>query len=123
MKGMTPAQVIAQHPEWKGLWYDSPDGQYGRPAAFYQQLQALNLGEVWQRVNAPVLVIRGASDSIMSRTDGEAIAQIVNQVHPGRAQYLEIADMTHGATVKGEFHDELLYTILTWMKEQLTARN
>jgi len=36
MKGMTPGQVIAQHPEWKELWYDSPDGQYGRPAAFYQ---------------------------------------------------------------------------------------
>ena len=52
-KGMTPGQVIAQHPEWSGLWYDSPDGQYGRPAAFYQQLQALNLGELWQGVKAP----------------------------------------------------------------------
>jgi hypothetical protein len=33
--GLTPAQVITQHPEWKSLWYDSPDGQYGRPADFY----------------------------------------------------------------------------------------
>ncbi len=49
IKGMTPGQVIAQHPEWKSLWYDAPDGQYGRPAAFYQQLQALNLGEAWPR--------------------------------------------------------------------------
>src|SRR5262249_44602603 len=40
IKGMTPGQVLAQHPEWKSLWYDSADGQYGRPAAFYQQLQA-----------------------------------------------------------------------------------
>jgi len=119
MKGMTPAQVITQHPEWKALWYDSPDGQYGRPAAFYQQLQALNLGEVWQRVDAPVLVIRGTSDTIMSRADSEAIVQIVNQVHPGRAQYVEIAGMTHDATVNGEFQDELLHTILTWMKDRL----
>ena len=80
MKGMTPGQVIAQHPEWKSLWYDTPDGQYGRPAAFYQQLQALNLGEAWQKVTAPVLVIRGGADDIMSRADSEAIAQIVNQV-------------------------------------------
>ncbi len=28
VKGMTPGQVIAQHPEWKSLWYDTPDGQY-----------------------------------------------------------------------------------------------
>jgi len=110
-------------PEWKDLWYDLPDGQYGRPAAFYQQLQALNLGQAWQRVTAPVLVIRGNNDTIMSRADSEAIVQIVNQAHPGHAQYLEIAGMTHGATVKGEFDDELLRTILTWMKQQLAVKN
>ena len=71
----------------KPFGYDSPDGQYGRPAAFYQQLQALNLGEVWQSVNAPVLVIRGTGDNIMSRADSEAIVQIVNHVHPGHARY------------------------------------
>ena len=121
IKGMTPGQVIAQHPEWKSLWYDAPDGQYGRPAAFYQQLQALNLGEAWQKVNERVLVIRGAADSIMSRADSEAIAQIVNQIHPGHARYLQIDDMTHGFTVNGKFHEELIPTILTWMKEQLAT--
>ncbi|SRR6266496_935929 len=113
MKGMTPGQIIAQHPEWKGLWYDAPDGQYGRPASFYQQLQSLNLGEAWQKVNEPVLVIRGTGDNIMSRSDSEAIARIVNQVHPGHARYLEIEDMTHGFTVNGKFYDELVPTLLT----------
>jgi pimeloyl-ACP methyl ester carboxylesterase len=42
---MTPGEIVDHHPEWKSLWYDERDGQYGRPAAFYQQLQALNLGE------------------------------------------------------------------------------
>jgi pimeloyl-ACP methyl ester carboxylesterase len=119
MKGMTPGQVIAHHPEWKSLWYDSADGQYGRPAAFYQQLQALNLGEAWQKVNQPVLVIHGSADSIMSRADSEAIAQIVNQVHPGHARYLEIDGMTHGFTVKDRFCEELIPIILAWMREQL----
>ncbi len=118
MRGMTPGQVIAQHPEWKGYWYDTPEGQYGRPAAFYQQLQSLNLGEAWQKVNAPVLVIRGSADDIMSRADSEAIAQIVNQVHPGRARYLEIEGMGHGFTVGGTFHDALVPTVLQWMREQ-----
>jgi pimeloyl-ACP methyl ester carboxylesterase len=121
MKGMTPGRVIAQHPEWKELWYDSPDGQYGRPAAFYQQLQALNLGEVWQKVNAPVLVLRGTRDSIMSRADSEAIVQIVNQVHPGRARYVEVDGMTHGFNVNGKFDDEVIQVVLNWMKEQLAA--
>ena len=122
VKGMAPGQVIAQHPEWKRLWYDAPDGQYGRPAAFYQQLQALNLGEVWQRVNSPVLVVRGTNDSIMSRADSEAIAQIVNQAHPGHARYLEIDGATHDFSVQGKFYDQLVPTILNWIEEQLAAK-
>jgi pimeloyl-ACP methyl ester carboxylesterase len=123
IKGMTPGQVIAQHPEWKDIWSAGPDytadGQYGRPAAFYQQLQALNLGEVWQNVKAPVLVIRGSADTIMSRADSEAIAQIVNQSHPGHARYFQVDGMTHGFTVNGKFHDALIPMILQWMREQL----
>jgi len=118
MKGMTPGQVLVQHPEWRELWYDSPDGQYGRPAAFYQQLQALNLGERWQGVNAPALVIRGTADTIMSHADSEAIAEIVNQVHPGHARYLEVKGMTHGFKVHGNFYSPLIPTVLDWMKEQ-----
>jgi pimeloyl-ACP methyl ester carboxylesterase len=125
VKGMTPGQVVAQHPEWKELWYgtpgyDKPDGQYGRPAAFYQQLQALNLGEAWQNVSAPVLVIRGTADSIMSRADSEAIAQIVNQVHPGHARYVEMDGMTHGFTVNGKFDDPVVSTVVDWMRQQLS---
>jgi pimeloyl-ACP methyl ester carboxylesterase len=111
--------VIAQHPEWKDLWYDTPNGQYGRPAAFYQQLQALNLGEAWQKVNAPVLVIRGSADDIMSQADSQAIAEIVNRVHPGHARYLEIEGMGHGLTVSGKFYDALVPAVLDWMKQQL----
>ena len=109
-KGMTPGQIVTQHPEWKTLWYDSPDGQYGRPAAFYQQLQALNLGETWQSVQEPVLVLHGSADTVMSRADSEAIAQIVNQAHPGYARYLEIDGMAHGFTLKEKFVEDLVPT-------------
>ena len=119
VKGMTPGEVIAQHPEWKALWNDAPDGQYGRPAAFYQQLQALNLGEVWQNVTAPVLVVRGTGDNIMSRTDSEAIVRIVNQVHPDHARYLQVEDLTHDLTINGKFDDDLIPAVLNWMKAQL----
>src|SRR6516225_6558306 len=120
--GMTPGEVIAKHPEWKDLWYDAPDGQYGRPAAFYQQLEALNLGEIWQNVSVPVLVIRGKADTIMSRADSEAIAQIVNKVHPGRARYLEIDSMAHDFMVHDKFYDGIVATILSWINEQLATK-
>ena len=67
-------------------------------------------------MSAPVLVIRGGADEIMSRADSEAIAQIVNQVHPGHARYLEVEGMDHGFTVKGKFHDDLVPLVTAWMR-------
>jgi pimeloyl-ACP methyl ester carboxylesterase len=112
---MTPGEVLGQHPEWKSLWYDSADGQYGRPAAFYQQLQGLNLGRAWQEVNAPVLVIHGSEDEFMSRSDSQAIAENVNRVHPGQARFVEIEGMTHGFTVDKKFHADLVSMVLEWI--------
>ncbi|HWZ81622.1 MAG TPA: alpha/beta hydrolase [Terriglobales bacterium] len=117
--GMKPGEVVTQHPEWKGLWYDAPDGQYGRPAAFYQQLQALNLGDAWQKVTVPVLVIRGTSDSIMSDVDARSIASNVNKSHPGMARYVEVPGGDHLLSVHGKLVDDVVPTMMTWMREQL----
>lgn len=119
---MTPGEIIRQHPEWKEVWYDTPDGQYGRPTAFYQQLQSLNLGDVWQNVNAPVLVIHGTGDTIMSRADAQAIFETVNHVHPGHARYREIDGMDHLLTVNNKLQSDLVPEILQWIKEQLRTK-
>ncbi len=116
----TPGEILRQRPEWKGLWYDSADGQYGRPAAFFQQLQDADLGRAWESVRAPLLVIRGSEDEYMSRADSETIAESVNHAHPGQARHLEIDGMTHGFAVKGTFHAALVATVLNWMREQLS---
>jgi pimeloyl-ACP methyl ester carboxylesterase len=119
MHRMTPGEVMAQHPEWKALWYDVPDGQYGRPAAFYQQLQDLNLGKVWQELTAPVLVLHGGADTIMSRSDSHAIADIVNRGHPGHATYIEIDGADHLLAVHDQLDDKVVPTIIDWLRKQL----
>jgi pimeloyl-ACP methyl ester carboxylesterase len=116
---MTPGEVIAKHPEWKSLWYDAPDGQYGRPAAFYQQLQDLNLGKVWQDVSAPVLVIHGSADTIMSPSDSRAIADIVSRSHPGHATYIEIDGANHLLEVHNKLADKIAPAMIDWMQKQL----
>ena len=116
---ITPGEILRKHPEWKSLWYDAPDGQYGRPAVFYQQLQDLNLGEVWEKVSAPVLVIYGSADTIMSHSDAHAIFETVNHAHLSHATYLEIENMDHLLTVDGKFYDALVPKILDWIKAQL----
>ena len=115
---MKPGEILAQHTDWKSLWYDTPDGQYGRPAAFYQQLQDLNLGQVWESVNAPVLVIHGSADTIMSQSDSRAIADIVNRAHPGRASYREIEGADHLLAVHNKLDEKVVPLMLDWMRKQ-----
>jgi pimeloyl-ACP methyl ester carboxylesterase len=115
---MTPGEILKQHADWAGIWYDEPDGQYGRPAAFYQQLQDLNLGEAWSAVKAPVLVLRGSSDSIMSFNDSFAIADIVNRAGLGRAVFVEVPGADHLLSVNGKLADSVVPKILGWMKAQ-----
>jgi pimeloyl-ACP methyl ester carboxylesterase len=129
-KKMTPAEVIRQKPHLAGLWYDLPEHQYGRPAAFYHQLQELNLAAAWSKVSQPVLLIYGEYDWIMSRSDHEWIAEMVNRNRPGAARFVAIPKMDHSLTAhetqkqafenmgSGNFVESLIPLIMDWLKEQ-----
>jgi len=125
----TPKEILAAHPEWKGIWDDGDTTQYGRPSAFYQQLQDLNLGEVWAAVKVPVLVVRGEYDWIMPRADGYAIVDSVNASGP-HAKYVELPRVTHGlsqfdslvATTKGgrgEYFKQVETIVTDFLKDVL----
>ena len=72
----------------------------------------------WQNVDAPVLVVRASKDTVMSRADSSAIADIVNRVHPGRARYVEVDEMSHGFTRVKKFYAEVVSIVLDWAKEK-----
>jgi pimeloyl-ACP methyl ester carboxylesterase len=92
----TPAAILAEHPEFKPIWYDEPEHQYGRPARFYQQLQQLNLAEAWLKVNVPVLAVHGEYDWIMSADDYRLLVASVNARHPGSATFMDWPHADHG---------------------------
>lgn len=95
LEGRTPAEVIRLHPELKGVWYDEPAHQYGRPAAYYHQLQALDVGAAWSKVSVPALIVWGEYDWIMSREDQVMLVDAVNASAPGKAQLLTVPRMDH----------------------------
>ena len=91
-----PAEVFATHPELRAVWVgDDDDHLYGRPIAFYQQLQQLNLERAWSQVRVPVLALHGQYDWIMSRDDHERIVALVNDNLPGAAEFVELAATGH----------------------------
>jgi pimeloyl-ACP methyl ester carboxylesterase len=73
---LTPARVEQRYPPLRGVWYDEPDSQYGRPASFYQQLQSLDLIAAWRKVHARTLVVWGEYDWIMDRSDQELLQDL-----------------------------------------------
>jgi pimeloyl-ACP methyl ester carboxylesterase len=124
-----PGDVIRDHPHLAPLWPGDPVRQYGRPAEFYWQLQGLNLGEVWSKVDVPTLALWGEHDWVMSREDHELIAALVNKNRPGAGTFRAVSKMNHGYLIhdtleqsfrdsgSGKFHEGLVDEIVAWMKE------
>jgi pimeloyl-ACP methyl ester carboxylesterase len=121
--------VVRGRPRLAALWLDEPGHQYGRPAAFYHQVQALNLAEAWARVRVPTLIVTGEYDWIMSQDDADIMADLVNRNRAGlatlvrwpRASHELVQYPTRQAAFTGEggtFDDALITLIVTWMKRQ-----
>lgn len=131
IKGKRVDQILKENPELAVLWPEGKDHAhlYGRPLAFYQQLQNLNLAAAWSRVKVPTLVLHGQYDWIMSREEHELIAQYVNANQPGAARFIEVpemghtfqhylsfADAFHGK--EAPFDPKAVQLITDWLKEQ-----
>jgi pimeloyl-ACP methyl ester carboxylesterase len=126
IEGRTPGEVLRRHPDWKPLWNDADDGQYGRPAAFFQQLQRLNLAEAWSGVRAPTLVIHGERDWIMSADDHRIIARIVAAngapstlvEAPATNHLLERLAESARHDASGSYNDAIGARIIDWLRDQ-----
>ena len=133
IKNKTVDQILQENSELADLWPEGKDHAhlYGRPLAFYQQLQKLNLAAAWGRVKVPTLVLHGQFDWIMSREDHELIAEYVNANRPGAARFVEVpemghtfqhylsfADAFHGK--EAEFNPKVVQLLIDWLKQQPT---
>jgi pimeloyl-ACP methyl ester carboxylesterase len=125
IRKQTPGDVTRAKPQLAGLWSDEPAHQYGRPAAYFQQLQTLNLAAAWEKIDAPVLAIWGGHDWTMSREDHEALARFGRH---GLSRFVELPRTTHGLRENvsdersfnnlrtGSFNQSIVPLILNWTK-------
>src|SRR5215469_2010965 len=95
LERQAPEQIFVSQPGLRSLWQGDPQHQYGRPIAYYQQLQDLNLMAAWSAVRAPTLVLHGEFDWIMSRSDLEMMAALINHNAPGAAEFVELPATGH----------------------------
>jgi pimeloyl-ACP methyl ester carboxylesterase len=128
----TPGEVLKLRPHLAPLWYDAPDGQYGRPAAFYHQVAALNPERAWASLDVPVLVLYGEYDWIMSPAEHHRIAEVVNTTQPGRATLRQLPRTSHGLKTyaraqdafdgrDGQHDDTAVQHIVEWLRTAVPA--
>jgi pimeloyl-ACP methyl ester carboxylesterase len=125
--------VLKEQPQLADLWPGGKDHAhlYGRPLAFYQQLQKVNLAAAWSRVTAPTYALHGEFDWIMSREDHQLIAAYVS-ANGGDAYAYEVPKMGHtfqhylslADAFKGKeasFDPKVIELLIDWlMKEGVT---
>lgn len=125
---LTPGEVLRRKPHLRDAWYEGPEHMYGRSAAFFHQLQELNLEEAWSQVDVPTLAIHGEYDWIMSEEDHQIIADLVDRSRPGAGRFESIPGMDHNYLVYdsaqkafdgegGEFAESIVPLILNWLQE------
>jgi pimeloyl-ACP methyl ester carboxylesterase len=132
IKGRPMDDIVKEQPQLAELWPEGKDYAhlYGRPLAFYEQLQKLNLADAWSRVKAPTYVLRGAFDWIMSREDSELIANYVNRngdlalfyeiPNTGHTfqHYLNLADAFKGK--RAQFDPKITELLADWLNKAIT---
>jgi len=127
----TPQQVALEKPHLTSLWYDDPAHQYGRPAKFYMQIQDFNFMKTWSETKAPVLIVAGEYDWIMSLDDSQLLLDMINTKTPGRATLHIARGMDHHWSVyaspqeafdevNGGYAQNTVDEMIQWMKDMVS---
>ncbi len=97
IKGRAVEEIVRERSTLGEIWPEGGDRAhlYGRPIAFFAQLQKLNLAAAWSRVKVPSLFLHGQFDWIMSREDPELMARYVNANKSGLAEFKELPATGH----------------------------
>jgi pimeloyl-ACP methyl ester carboxylesterase len=124
-----PAHIVAADPRCRD-WI-----AYPAPVSYMRQWSDLNLAAAWKRVDAPVLVLHGASDWVASAVDGPYLRDMLETFRPGRATFVEVPDMDHvlshaaslresvvrGLDPAAPYQEALTGIVSDWMQRQMAS--
>ncbi|MGP1346023.1 MAG: alpha/beta fold hydrolase [Phycisphaerales bacterium] len=98
--GMSPGEIMEKHPELERFGLTgAAQITAGRSAAFFRELHGSNWASAWSVLDAHAMAIHGSFDYVCDRRDHEWIVEVVNNLRPGRGEFVSIPGMSHGMTV------------------------
>ena len=130
----TYGEVVQAYPALKEFNYHSPEHMYGRPVAYYHQLQEFDLAGAWEKVKAPVRILRGTHDWIMSSFDNHMIIEVLKRNGHTDHELYEYPGLDHWNTIHenpkasfdgktGKWDPGTINKIISWAQEMISAKN
>ncbi|MEQ9301785.1 MAG: PDZ domain-containing protein [Cyclobacteriaceae bacterium] len=121
-------EAVDEYPALAEYNYHSPEHMYGRPMAYYQQLQDFDLASGWENLQVPLRIMRGSNDWIMSAYDNQMIMDLLNRKGHEDHVLFEKEGMDHWNTIHerpddsflgnpGEWDDEISGKFVRWARE------
>lgn len=120
--------VIAEQPLLAEHNYHGAEHMYGRPMAFYHQMQDFDIAGNWASLKVPVRIRWGTNDWIMSEYDNDIILEVLRAKGHPDAELYKFPGMDHWDTIHdnpadsfngkpGVWDDRISSQITDWAKE------
>lgn len=121
-------QVIDRYPAIAADNYHGPHHMYGRPMAFYHQLNEFDIPGQWEQVKVPVRIRWGTHDWIMTESDNDMIINILKTNGHKDHELLKVDGLDHWQAIHpntqssfdgkpGEWDDDISAVIVGWIEE------
>ena len=126
----TYQEIVDEYPALSEYNYHAAAHMYGRPVAYYQQLQEFDLAGQWEKIKVPVRILRGSNDWIMSAFDNQMIMDVLDRNgHQDHLLY-EYPGLDHWNTIHkkaqdsyegkpGKWDEGTINIIVEWAQEMV----
>jgi pimeloyl-ACP methyl ester carboxylesterase len=99
VRGKNFKEAVQDKPQLQEVKPAEETSMYGRPIAYYQELQQINVAGQWEKLKVPVMIEYGTADWIMSEEDNDMIVRLLKKQN---------ADITY-LRVEGMDHDNFIF--------------
>ena len=121
-------EIVEAYPAITQYNYHAPEHMYGRPMAYYQQLQDFDLAGEWEKIKVPVRILYGMNDWIMSEFDNDMIIKVLEKAghqdhvlhkYPGLDHWNTIHEKPSDSFFgkPGQWDPKMPELVIGWFKE------
>ncbi|NAY91850.1 PDZ domain-containing protein [Muricauda sp. JGD-17] len=130
----TYQEVVDAYPALAEYNYHAPAHMYGRPVAYYQQLQDIDLAGQWEKIKVPIRILRGEHDWIMSAFDNHMIIEVLKRNGHNDHILYEYPGLDHWNTIHespknsfegkpGKWDEGTINLIIKWAQDIVGLNN